>query len=134
MSIVSHLKEKSFDAQDLCLLKEKSTFLNALDERYKLTIAARRELGIIARIALIFSRRGLDIACFKLEEETPSVQARISLEFYGNLQQMRAVVSDIRKLIDVESVDSQISVRPLSTAAEGPSLYSRSPFISLEQP
>lgn len=79
-------------------------FLNDRSERFRLSLVVRRELGIVARVALVFSRRGLDIDQFALERSKTPGSARIVLEFYGSRDQLRAVYSDLSKLVDVEAI------------------------------
>jgi len=80
----------------------KSPFLNATEQFFTLHLQVQRELGIIARVALIFSRRGLDIATFHLEESKATECALIKLGFYGNAAQKDSVSRDLIKLVDVE--------------------------------
>ena len=92
-------------------------FLNDRSERFRLTLAVRRELGIVARVALVFSRRGLDIEQFALEQTKTPGTARILLEFYGSQAQLRAVYADLSKLVDVESIgESTLSAAKPSMA------------------
>jgi acetolactate synthase small subunit len=86
-----------------------------------------RELGIIARIALIFSRRGLDIATFYLRDGDAVGISEVSLDFEGNDEQLRAVVHDLRKLVDVYSVVTSVirsdSNRPVKFTANTNASY-----------
>ena len=79
-------------------------FLNCGSERTRLELKMRRSLGMIARVALVFSRRGLDIAQFKLEETKSYNRATVILDFVGSPEQLRAVKADLSKLVDVESL------------------------------
>jgi acetolactate synthase regulatory subunit len=80
------------------------SFLNCGNERTRLELKMRRSLGMIARVALVFSRRGLDIAQLKLEETRSYHRATITLEFVGSPAQLKAVKGDLSKLIDIESL------------------------------
>ena len=79
-----------------------SPFLNVREQLFSLHLSVRRELGIIARVAIIFSRRGLDIASFSLDEGAQEESARIKLRFHGNGAQLDSVCRDLVKLVDVE--------------------------------
>jgi len=83
-------------------LDTKPPFLNGTERVFTLHLQVRRELGIIVRVALIFSRRGLDIAAFNLEESAAAACALIKLRFYGNAAQKDSVCRDLIKLVDVE--------------------------------
>ena len=79
-----------------------SPFLNVREQLFSLHLSVRRELGIIARVAIIFSRRGLDIASFSLAEAGQEESAQIRLRFHGNSSQLDSVCRDLVKLVDVE--------------------------------
>jgi acetolactate synthase regulatory subunit len=79
-------------------------YLNADGEKFRLELKMRRSLGIIARVALVFSRRGLDIAQFRLDETKSYEKVLVTLEFRGSTEQLRAVTGDLSKLIEVESL------------------------------
>ena len=79
-------------------------FLNTAGDRVKLELKMLRSLGIIARVALVFSRRGLDIAQFRLDETSFYEKVVVSLEFVANREQLQAVSRDLSKLIELESL------------------------------
>ncbi|MBM4252903.1 MAG: hypothetical protein FJ146_13100 [Deltaproteobacteria bacterium] len=79
-------------------------FLNATGDRVRLELKMRRSLGIIARVALVFSRRGLDIAQFKLDETKSYEKVVVTLEFRATSEQLQAVSRDLSKLIELESI------------------------------
>ena len=108
MTTLRRLSDILDDGATLSGLNRMPTFLNVRSERYGLTMIVIRELGIIARIALIFSLRGLDIAAFNLRDGDAVGISEVSLEFEGNDEQLRAVVHDLRKLVDVYSVATSV--------------------------
>lgn len=79
-------------------------FLNASGDRFRFELKMRRSLGIVARVALVFSRRGLDIAQFRLDETKSAEKVFITLEFKANSEQLQAVSRDLSKLIELESM------------------------------
>jgi acetolactate synthase regulatory subunit len=81
------------------------TFLNADGGVHALTLLVKRELGILARIALVFSRRGLDVAELSYAEATLPGHRQVRLAFQGDAAQLASVSADLRKLIDVVTVD-----------------------------
>jgi acetolactate synthase regulatory subunit len=81
------------------------TFLNEGDGVHTLTLLVKRELGILARIALVFSRRGLDVAELSYAKATLDGHQQVRLAFQGDAAQLARVSADLRKLIDVVEVD-----------------------------
>lgn len=79
-------------------------FLNNPAAHYKLRLAVRRELGILARVALVFSRRGLDIAALALTAGADDGSAVIKLSYFADGAQHRSVLGDLRRLVDVTAV------------------------------
>ena len=108
MTSLRPLRDILDDGATLSGLNRMPTFLNVRSERYALNMIVVRELGIIARIALIFSRRGLDIAAFNLRDGDAAGISEVSLEFEGNDDQLRAVVHDLQKLVDVYSITTNL--------------------------
>ena len=88
-------------------------FLNASDEVHSLRLVVRRELGILARIALVFSRRGLDILELDYAGMTGTDQRQVLLSFTGSNAQSASVCADLRKLIDVVAVDVLSESQPV---------------------
>lgn len=130
MTSLRPLRDILDDGATLSGLNRMPTFLNARSETYALKMVVVRELGIIARIALIFSRRGLDIATFNLRDGDAVGISEVSLDFEGNEEQLRAVVHDLRKLVDVYSVVTNVirsdSNRPVKFTANTNASYATS--------
>lgn len=79
-----------------------TTFLNKKSHIYQLRLVVRRELGIVARIALVFSRRGLDFVSLNYVPLEQHHRAGVEVVFHGDEVQERLVYNDLVKLIDVE--------------------------------
>ena len=130
MTSLRPLRDILDDGATLSGLNRMPTFLNVRSEGYALKMVVIRELGIIARIALIFSRRGLDIAAFNLREGDAVGISEVSLDFEGDDEQLRAVVHDLRKLVDVYSVVTSVirsdSNRPVKFTANTKASYATS--------
>lgn len=84
----------------------KSFFLNIKEEEFQIKIYVKRKLGILARLALVFSRRGLDIKSLEFYSDQCEAMAYVDMSFEGNREQLRSVVHDIKKLIDVSDVQT----------------------------
>lgn len=87
-------------------------FLNTAGDRVKLELKMLRSLGIIARVALVFSRRGLDIAQFRLDETSFYENVVVTLEFVANREQLQAVSRDLSKLIELRSLREIPATKP----------------------
>lgn len=86
--------------QELPLLDE-AIFLNSGEAEKSLCVEVVRSLGIVARIALVFSRRGFDIRSLQFKSSTDEGFAMIDLSFPANLRQLQEIVRDLNKLVDV---------------------------------
>ena len=84
---------------------KKNRFLNRVTQDFNLFLRVQRKLGVVARVALIFSRRGYDIHSFQYMPTQLENQANMHLSFKGNQEQLRGVVNEIRKLSDVLQID-----------------------------
>jgi len=105
-------EEKKVQASEPALYASLTpTFLNVRDQRVTVALSARRELGILARVALVFSRRGLDVENLRMDDDQAKGKIMIVLTFWGSEEQQRLVVNDLKKLIDVEQV--QVHFTPL---------------------
>ena len=135
MNSLINLRDILDDGATLSGIHRMPTFLNARDQRYALNMVVTRELGIIARIALIFSRRGLDIATFNLRDADAVGISKVSLEFDGSDDQLRTVVNDLKKLVDVYSVATTVvrceSNRPTKAQPLKSAIYSTSAMEQL---
>ena len=90
--------------EELPWCEEDVVFLNSGAQEKHLCVEVLRSLGIVARVALAFSRRGFDIT--KLEF-TPSHQqglANIYIDFPANDLQLEEVKRDLIRLVDVINI------------------------------
>lgn len=109
--------------QNLAVERSSSRFLNDRCERFHLNLVVRRELGIVARVALVFSRRGLDIERLTMDPLKGSAQAVLTVDFYGSRSQLRAVFADLSKLIDVESIEEVTLPRMHHSISVSPKIF-----------
>ncbi len=84
-------------------MESSQTYLNGRDLFAELTVVSRRELGLIGRVSLIFSRRGMDISEMAFTTH-PSNEVSIKLQFWADTYQVRCVAGDLEKLYAVQSV------------------------------
>ncbi|MFK7824639.1 MAG: ACT domain-containing protein [Oligoflexales bacterium] len=83
---------------------EDAVFLNSGAQEKSLSIKVVRNLGILARVALIFSRRGFDITKLEFAPSPVEGLANLNLIFPSNAVQFEDVKRDLSKLIDVISI------------------------------
>lgn len=85
--------------------EKKAKFLNKSSQEFTLFVSVRRRLGIIARVAMIFSRRGLDIHSMQYLPTHDEAKSSLHLSFKGNQEQFKSVLIEIKKLHDVLQVN-----------------------------
>ncbi|NRA44741.1 MAG: hypothetical protein HRU09_07280 [Oligoflexales bacterium] len=89
--------------QDLPWLDE-AVFLNSGGQEKQLCVKVFRNLGILARVALVFSRRGFDISKLEFNPAHEEGLANLELSFPANETQMEEVIRDLRRIVDVISI------------------------------
>jgi len=80
-----------------------ASFLNGKAKLSAMSLHVQRELGIIPRIGLVFSRRGLDLESLSYEALSPTM-ARVACRFWCSGEQERSVFHDLAKLVDVNRI------------------------------
>ena len=83
---------------------EEAFFLNSGGQEKHLCVKVVRNLGILARVALVFSRRGFDITKLEFAPASEGGTANLNLSFPSNNSQMEEVIRDLRRIVDVISI------------------------------
>lgn len=125
MSLIKRFERDDRVVQSLTVERSPSRFLNEQIDRFQLNLVVRRELGIVARVALVFSRRGLDIERLTMNPLKGSEQAELAVDFCGSRPQLRAVFADLSKLIDVESIEEVTLPRKHHSGSTSPQTLER---------
>lgn len=79
-------------------------FLNHRQKTYHVKLFVKRSLGILVRIALVFSRRGFDIESLAFNCSEYANTGEVTLVFQGDAEQLKGVLGELKKLVAVESV------------------------------
>lgn len=79
-------------------------FLNRGSELQSLRLRVRRELGVLARVALVFSRRGLELESMSYQPSDHRLCAEILLAFRGDGEQLDSVQRELSRLHDVQEI------------------------------
>ena len=85
-------------------LKNNELFLNSYNDQYNIILKAYPALGVIGRVSLVFSKRGLDISSFVLKEENSGMK-KILILFWADCKQLSLVKNDLMKIVDISYIE-----------------------------
>ena len=84
--------------------QREATFLNQKGGNQKLQVACANKLGVLGRVALVFSRRGFSVSRLNFQLDNDKRFSVIDIEFVATDEQTRDVVKSLNNLIDTVEV------------------------------
>lgn len=82
----------------------KESFLNIREQNYKISIKSLNTLGIINRIVMSISRRGLSLNNLKYEVTPDQKFSFIELKINCNRSQIDSLTNDLNRLVDLDEM------------------------------
>ena len=82
-----------------------SRFRNERGQTFHFAVVALHRLGVLGKIALVFSKRCMDMAALRFSQIEGGSHVHVHITVEGSHEQMQGILRELTKIIDVTEVN-----------------------------